>query len=174
MMVPLREKEGTNMKDLQHLIQTTRDAREVKRALAVQNILAGRPRSAVAKELGYSPAWVKKWCWRYRRDGIDGLKVAHKGSTGYLTTHQRTAIITWLQEQPQWDIQALARHIDATYGVRYQSPKSYYAVLHEARMSWKKSQDAQPKADPKKVSEARTRIKKKRTRKPPPSSTNAV
>ena len=148
------------MKDLQHLIQTTRDVREVKRALAVQSMLAGRLRSTVAKELGYSPAWVKKWCWRYRRDGIDGLKVAHKGSTGYLTTHQRTAIIAWVQEHTQWDLHSLARHIDATYGVRYQSRKSYYALLNAARMSWKKSQDAQPKADPQKVSETRTRIKK--------------
>ena len=162
------------MEDLQHLIQTTRDAREVKRALAVQNMLAGRPRSTVAKELGYSPAWVKKWCWRYRRDGIDGLKVAHKGSTGDLTPHQRIAIIAWIQEQTQWDIQSLARHIDAMYGVRDQSPKSYYALLNQAQMSWKKSQDAQPKADPKKVSEARNRIKKKRTWKRQPSSTNAA
>ena len=48
------------MNDLQHLIQTTHDAREVKRALAVQNRLVGRPRATVAKELGYTISWVDK------------------------------------------------------------------------------------------------------------------
>jgi putative transposase len=150
------------MEDLQQFIRATRDAREVKRALAVQAILAGRPRATVAQELGYSVAWVKKWCWRYRQAGIESLKVGYKGSTGYLTPCQRTAVITWLQEQPHWDLQTLARHIETTYGARYQSPKSYYTLLKEARISWKKSQDEQPKADPQKVSEAQNRIKKKR------------
>jgi transposase len=162
------------MEDLQHLIQTTHDVREVKRALAVQNTLSGRPRVTVAQELGYTVAWVDKWRGRYRKDGIDGLKVGHKGSVGYLTPSQRTAITTWLRTQEQWNVHALARHLDTTYGVRYQAPKSYYQLLETARISWKKSQDEQPKADPKKVSEARTTIKKKRTGKPQPSSANAV
>jgi putative transposase len=148
------------MEDLQCLIQTARDAREVKRALAVQNTLAGRSRATVATELGYTVAWVDKWRGRYRKAGIDGLKVGYKGSAGYLTPSQRTAITTWLHEQEQWDVHALARHIETTYGVRYQSPKSYYQLMEKARMSWKKSQDEQPKADPQKISATRTRIKK--------------
>lgn len=162
------------MEDLQQLIQTTRDVREVKRALAVQNRLAGRPRATVAQELGYSVAWVKKWCWRYAHDGIDALKVGYQGSTGYLTSRQRTAIRTWLHAQKQWSIQALARYIDTTYGVRYKSPKSYHTLLKDARMSWKKSQDTPPKGDSKKISETRTRIKKKPPWKLQPLSGNAT
>lgn len=161
-------KEGEHMEDLQHLIHTTRDVREVKRALAVQHTLEGRPRATIAKEFGYTVAWVGKWRWRYGKYGIDGLKVGHKGSTGYLTSSQQTAVTTWLQEQERWDIQSLARHLDARYGVRYKTPRSYYRLLDEARMSWKKSQDEHPKADPKKVSETRTTLKKSHRRSPGP------
>lgn len=162
------------MEDLQHLIRTTRDAREVKRALAVQNTREGRSRATVAKELGYTVAWGDKWRWRYRKYGIEGLKVGYKGSTGYLTPSQRTAVTRWLQGQERWDIQSLAQHIDATYGVRYKTRRSYYMLLDEARMSWKKSQDEDPKADPQKVSETRTTIKKKPPWKLRPLSANAA
>lgn len=149
------------MEDLQHLIQTTHDVREVKRALAVQGIFEGRSRATVAQELGYTVAWVAKWRGRYRKHGIDGLRVGYKGSSGYLTSIQREAVTTWLQKQEHWDIRSLAQHLEITYGVRYKRPRSYYMLLDEARMSWKKSQDEQPKADPTKISETRTRIKKK-------------
>lgn len=149
------------MEDLRQLIQTSCDVREVKRALAVQNTMEGRTRAAVAKELGYTVAWVDKWRGYYRKDGIDGLKVGYKGSSGYLTSAQRKTVREWLQKQKQWDIRTLAQHLDVTYGVRYKRPRSYYLLLDDARMSWKKSQDEQPKADPQKVSKARTTIKKK-------------
>lgn len=111
------------MTDLQHLIRTTRDGREVKRALAVQSVVEGRPRATVARELGSSVPWVDKWRGRYKKFGIDGLKVGHKGSLGYLTPSQRTAVTAWLQGQKRWDIHSLARHLDTTYGVRYPPPE---------------------------------------------------
>jgi putative transposase len=154
------------MEDLQRLIQTTQDVREMKRALAVQGIFAGRSRATVAQELGYTVAWVAKWRGRYQKYGIDGLRVGYKGSSGYLTSSQRKAVTTWLQKQKQWDIRSLAQHLDTTYGVRYKRPRSYYMLLDEARMSWKKSQDEQPKADPQEISDTRTRIKKNCNRSP--------
>jgi hypothetical protein len=39
------------MSDLKTFIKTTKDSRELKRALAVKNTLAGRPWFDVAKEL---------------------------------------------------------------------------------------------------------------------------
>ena len=150
------------MEDLQVFISTTRDAREVKRALAVQNTLAGRPRAEVAAELGYTVAFVDKWRWRYAREGVDGLRIGYTGSKGYLTGSQKQAVVTWLQTQRTWDVRTLQSHVEGTYGIRYKSPKSYYALMNEARMSWKKTQGEQPAADAEQVEAIRQVIQKKR------------
>ena len=162
------------MEDLQYLIQTTRDAREVKRALAVQNVLQGRSRGDVAEELGYGVDWVDKWRRRYAQAGAAGLRVGYTGSQGYLTPEQHAAIQAWLGRQSSWGVQALATHIETEYGVRYKSIRSYHALLNEARLSWKKSQPVQPQPDAKKVADPRERIKKKRRRKPPRSCRSTV
>jgi putative transposase len=155
------------MDDLQTLIHTSRDAREVKRALAVQNTLQGRSRAEVAAELGYSVSWVDKWRGRYAQFGAEGLRIGYTGSQGYLTTEQKAAIQAWLDTQSTWSVPALAAHIAAEYDVRYKSVRSYHTLLNEAHMSWKKSQATPPEPDPGKVSATRERIKKKRTRKRP-------
>ena len=148
------------MNALQEFIQTAKDAREVKRALAVQNTLAGRSWAEVASELGVKESFIGTWRWRYKRDGIACLSVGHRGSQGFLTAAEKAAVITWIRQQKSWDLHTLYRHIDATYGVRYKSPQSYYALLKTARMSWKKSQHDHPEADPKAVTDKRAEIKK--------------
>ncbi len=150
------------MTDLQTFIQSTQDSRELKRALAVQNTLAGRPRAEVAAELGVKESFIGMWRWRFKHDGIACLSVGYRGSTGYLTTADKQAVVEWIQHQKAWDIQMLYRHIEAVYGVRYKSQQSYYALLKEARISWKKSQHRHPDADPAKVRAKRDEIKKKR------------
>lgn len=148
------------MDALQEFIQTTRDGRELRRALAVQNTLAGRSWAEVASELGVKESFIGTWRWRYKRDGITCLSVAHRGSQGYLKPTEKAAVITWIKQQKTWDIRMLYHHLDTTYGVRYKSPQSYYALLKAARMSWKKSQQKHPDADPKKVTAKREEIKK--------------
>lgn len=147
------------MTDLQELIQTTQDARELKRALAVQNTLAGRPWAAVAAELGVKRSCIATWRRCYKREGISGLYVGYKGSKGELSAAEKHAIIAWIQQQNTWKIQTLYHHIETTYGVRYKSPQSSYALLKEARISWKKSQNRHPAADPAKVTAKRHEIK---------------
>jgi transposase len=53
------------MDALQEFIRTKRDSRELKRALAVQNTLAGRPWAEVASELGVTESFISKWRARY-------------------------------------------------------------------------------------------------------------
>lgn len=158
------------MDDLRRFIQTARDSRELKRALAVQNTLAGRPRAEVAAELGYTVSFVDKWRWRYKRDGVEGLRLGYKGSVGYLTGEQKTAIRAWILDQDRWDVRALQAHLEQTYGVRYKAVKSYHMLLADAHMAWKKSQPDQPDADPVVVAATRDTIKKKRRTRPPRSS----
>ena len=154
------------MDDVLDFIRTTRDARELKRALAVRNTLAGRPRAEVAAELGCSVSFVDKWRWIYDRQGVAGLRLGYQGSTGYLTSSHKKAICEWLTGQSSWDIRALQAHIEQTYGVCYTSAKSYYALLTEARLSWKKTQDESPEPDPQEIEQTRKAIKKKRMTRP--------
>jgi len=156
------------MEMLQEFIRTTRDARELKRALAVQNTVAGRPRADVAAELGCAVAFVDKWRWIYDRQGVAGLRLGYKGSTGYLTPPQKAEICTWIQAQSTWDVGSLEAYIAQGYHIRYKSKKSYYALLKAAKMSWKKSQDDHPDADPKDVETTREVIKKNAARGPRP------
>jgi putative transposase len=154
------------MATLQEFIQTTTDTRELKRALAIQNTVNGRPWTEVATELGVKRSFIGLWRWRYKREGLACLSVGYRGSQGYLNPTDKAAVIAWIKEQESWDIRSLYRHIDVTYGVRYKSPQSYYALLKTARMSWKKSQHDHPDADPEKIQAQRDEIKKKHSSKP--------
>jgi transposase len=81
---------------------------------------------------------------------------------GYLTPASKAQVIAWIQQQDQWSVTAVRLHLWHTYGVQYKSRQSYYALLAEARMSWKKTQGTHPKADPEAIAETREQIKKKR------------
>ena len=148
------------MSDLNALISTTRESRELKRALAVKSTLAGRPWKEVAEELGVCESFIGKWRRMYAEQGAEGLKLGYKGSSGYLTPEATTAVIAWLQMPQHWNIGSLQAQLHRQYGVVYQSKQSYYDVLHEAKLSWKKTQQRNPKADPGKVKATRDTIKK--------------
>lgn len=150
-----------NLTELQHFIHTTRETRELKRALAVQNTLEGRPWAVVAKELGVGRDFVGKWRRRYREQGVNGLRLGYKGSRGYLSPAARQQLLTWLQQQTSWTVRALQQELAQTYGVRYRSTQSYYALFAAARLSWKKTQKQNPQADPEQVQARRDAIQKK-------------
>lgn len=121
----------------------------------------------MAAELDVCESFIGKWRHIYRTQGAEGLKLGYQGSSGYLTAEQRTEVMAWLQEPQHWNVGPLRTYLHQRYGVVYQSRQSYYDLLHEAKLSWKKSQKRNPKADPHKVKTARDTIKKKRRRKRP-------
>ena len=86
------------MNDLKDFIKTTRESRELKRALAVKNTLAGRLWQEVAEELGVGQSFIGKWRHIYKLHGVEGLKLGYKGSSGYLSATERAEVMTWLQE----------------------------------------------------------------------------
>ena len=148
------------MSDLETFIKATRDSRELKRALAVKNTLAGHPWKEVMEELGVSWSFIGKWRQIYEHQGVEGLKLGYKGSSGYLTPDAKADVMVWLQEPHHWNVARLRAYIHRRYGVEYHSRQSYYALLHEAKLSWKKTQKRNPKADPEQVQETREAIKK--------------
>lgn len=152
------------MNDVNELLKTTRESRELKRALAVKNTLAGRPWREVAEELGVCESFIGKWRHRYTLHGVEGLKLGYKGSSGYLTDDEKAEVRTWLQEPQRQNIGSLRAYLQRQYGIVYHSRQSYYALMQEAKLSWKKTQKRNPKADPEQVKATRAVIKKKRLR----------
>ena len=150
------------MEDVKTFIQTTRDSRELKRALAVQNTLEGRSWEEVAQDLGVCRAFIGKWRQRYERRGVKGLELGYHPWAGYLDEMKQQAIVTWIQEQAHWDIRRIAQEVERQYGVVYKSKQSYYALLNRAKMSWKKTQKRNPSSDPGQVEAKRDEIQKKR------------
>ncbi|EDN67298.1 transposase [Beggiatoa sp. PS] len=156
-----QSKEENIMSDLKTFIKTTRDSRELKRALAVKNTLAGRSWSAVAKELEVCESFIGKWRQIYAEQGKEGLKSNYKGSKGYLNPDAKINVIKWLKKQPHWNVEHLRNYVQKQHGVLYRSRQSYYALLHEAKLSWKKTQKRNPKADPEKIKETQETLQKK-------------
>jgi putative transposase len=98
---------------------------------------------------------------RYKHGGVDALRLGYKGSQGYLQPQEKQTIMDWIAQQESWDVPTLQHHIETTYGVRYKSQQSYYALLHEARISWKKLQDRHPKGDPDEIAAKRVELQEK-------------
>ena len=69
--------------------------------------------------------------------------------------------MTWLQQQNNWNLDLLYEHIKTSYDIVFQSPQSYYNLLREAKISWKKTQKKNPVKDDKLVEEKKQEIKEK-------------
>jgi putative transposase len=139
------------MEELKQFIQSNPDSRELMRALAVKLYLQGHTYEYISRLLDVSVSFVSKWNIAYEEKGIAGLRLAYKGSVSYLTLEERREILTWIQQQKQWSVQALKQHLEQAYSVVYKSDQSYSELLDAAGMSWKKAQKVNPKADPEEV-----------------------
>lgn len=128
-------------------IDSRKDKREISRGLAVKMRKEGMSRKKVAELLNMGPDYVTKWYSIYKKEGVAGLKVKHKGSKGYLNSSQREEVVAWLKKQNKWDVESVAKEIKEKYGVVYRSKQSYYALFKAAGLSWKKVQSNNPKKD---------------------------
>ena len=135
------EKESSQaIENLQKFIKGHPDSRELKRALVIQMLLKGLKPKMIQEILAVSAAFISKWKTCYASEGLEGLKLKYKGSTGYLSNCDRQEIIQWLKTQKQLKLEKLENYIEDHYGVKFCSKKSYYRLLTEAGMSWKNTQ----------------------------------
>lgn len=144
----MSESKEAEIKDLEDFIRSNPDARELKRALAVKLALEGYAYRAVKKSLGVSYGFISKWKTRFEAWGIPGIKLAYKGSQSFLKKEQVEEVIAWIISQKHWDISELEVYLIEQYDVIFQSPQSYYTLLSQARISWQKSQQVNPRKDP--------------------------
>lgn len=146
------------MDTLEQFIHSNPHPRELKRALAVQMSQYGYGYREIQQVLQVSLGFISHCNQRYDALGVEGLKLNYHGTQGYLSAAQKQQVFSWLQNQDYWTIEDLVDHLQEDYGVRYKSQQSYYALLHEAGFSWKKSQPTHPDKDETQVQEKKLKL----------------
>lgn len=132
---------------LEDFIQNSQSKLEITRATAVKMVLCGHKHQEIMPILGVSSGFISKWKKAFFQDGVEGLKLAYKGSKGFLDTQEHSEIIEWLCSKDRWTFNELEYQLASQYGVTFESKQSYYDLFHEARISWKKTQATNPKYD---------------------------
>ena len=69
---------------LSAFIASNPDARELKRALAVQMTLLGLKQGAIQAILGVQSSFISTWKKRYLSEGVACFRLGYKGSQPYL------------------------------------------------------------------------------------------
>lgn len=136
------------MDKLSQFIQGNPDPRELKRALAVQMVLQDYRHREIQALLQVSSGFISKWTGAFEQHSVEGLRLQHKGSRGYLNAGERLAVLEWLRQKNYWDLQELQADLENSYNVVFRSLQSYYELFHIAGISWKKTQKRNPKKDP--------------------------
>jgi putative transposase len=134
--------------DLRQFIDSHPDARELKRALAVQMVQQNYRYEDIQAVLQVSLGFISKWKQRFAGEGVKGLRLGYRGANPYLSAEQRAEVLEWLKQKQYWHLPELQHHLDETYGVVFASKQSYYELFHAAGIHWKKTQTTNPKGDP--------------------------
>ena len=137
-----------DMEELEVFIAEKRDSREYRRALAVKMALQGYEYDVICDILSVTPGFISQSKKAYIAQGTAGLLLKYKGSQSFLRPEERQAVIQWLQEQKEWNVDHLKAHIEDTYDVVFQSRQSYYDLFAAAKITWKKAQRVNPQRDP--------------------------
>lgn len=143
--------ESRMLEDLNEFISSNPDARELKRAVAVQMFLKGYKHREIRESIGVSSGFISKWTHQYEQLGVSGLSLRYPGSVGSLGAEQRQRVIEWLQGKNYWNLSELQGYLEQDYEVVFTSKQSYYTLFAQAGISWKKTQKCNPKTDPKLV-----------------------
>lgn len=136
------------LEDLNDFIGSNPDARELKRAVAVQMFLKGYKHRELGESIGVSSGFISKWTGQYEQLGVAGLRLRYCGSVGHLAPEQRQSVIAWLKRKNYWNLGELQAYIEEQHAVVFSSKQSYYNLFEQAGISWKKTQKRNPKADP--------------------------
>lgn len=141
------------METLEQFIHSNPHPRELKRALAVQMSQRGHSYREIRDVLQVSVGFITTCNQRYDAVGIEGLRSNYWGTQGYLSAQQKQKLFSWLAQKDYWTLEEVVAHIEDEYEVVYQSQQSYYTLLKQAGLSWKKSQPQHPGKDEAQVEE---------------------
>ncbi|TFI55134.1 IS630 family transposase [Mastigocladus laminosus UU774] len=136
------------MAELQEFIALGSNVREVRKALAVKLIYQGYRYEEIQTILDVSVGSITAWKQGYENNGIEGLRLNHKGRKSYLSNEQKVEVLSWLQTKNCWELGELEYKLAFDYDVIYESKQSYYDLFDAAGISWKKTTKLNPKSDP--------------------------
>jgi putative transposase len=139
------------IKELRELIEKERDSRLVKKGLAVKLVYQGYNYESIANILEVSMGSITTWKQLYESEGIEGFRPKHKGRKAYLSQDQKEEVLVWLQTKEIWELSEVEYHLADVYDVAYESKQSYYDLMNEGGLSWKKTSAVNPKKDPEAV-----------------------
>ena len=144
-MTQINDSCATNaLEELETFIGSNPKPRELKRALAIKMLTQGLKTKTIQETLGVSAPFISKWKVEYACNGIEALKVKYQGSRGFLSGRERAEVMAWLQSKSQIHLSELENYLEDGYGIKFKSKQSYYELLKEAGMSWKKTQKKIP------------------------------
>jgi putative transposase len=144
--------------DLAAFLAEKRDSREYRRGLAVKLALQGYLYEVISNLLDVSPGFVSRSKTAYETQGVEGLTLKYQGTQPFLSTTERQAVISWLKNQQEWSVERLHEYIETTYGIVFQSRQSYYQLLKEAEITYKRVQRTNPKRDEQRVAAKKKRL----------------
>ena len=143
--------------DLTAFLDEKRDSREYRRALAVKLALLGYRYESICEMLDVTIGFISHAKKAYEAHGVAGLALKYQGTQPYLSTVQRQAVIDWLKSEQEWSVERLHDHIQTTYDIVFQSRQSYYQLLADAEITYKRAQRSNPKTDPEQVAAKKKR-----------------
>jgi putative transposase len=90
--------------ELDDFIESTSDAREIKRALVVKWSWSGLSYRQMIKQLNVSLGFISKWNNKFSSGGVKEPRMGYKGKQGYLNKSEKAEIILWLSQIEMWDL----------------------------------------------------------------------
>jgi putative transposase len=94
--------------------------------------LKGYKHREIQESLSVSSGFISKWTQIFTMQGLSALKLAYKGSVGYLKSEERAAIIDWLQKNDYGNLGELKAYIEDRYEIVFSSQQSYYEIFDAA------------------------------------------
>ena len=159
--------------ELQHVIKSSKNADEVRRAQAIILINDHAPLSAITALTGYQKRQIYTLRSNYLEKGIDTIIDHRKGQPKELLTKaQRAQIVaaiqtkkpfevdTSYQHYEYWTTGLLGAYIQQSYGVAYKSKTSHYLLFKQAKFTYHKPGRVYERRDEQEVKEWRIKAKK--------------
>jgi len=140
-------------------LDTTKDAREYKRAMAVKLLLLEFEPRDIAELLHVTESFVSKWKKLSFEHGVTIFVLKYHGYQGYLSSEQRQSITQQIKTQPIATIDDLITFIRTTYRIEFKSRQSYYDLFAEAGITWKRAQSQHPDKDLERIATKKKRLR---------------
>ena len=84
-------------------------------------------------------SFISEWKNQAMFHGVESLRLQYKGTKGYLKAVEKEQIIEWMRTQIYLRLSDLQKFLKKQYDVVFDRLQSYYNLLKEAGITWKKT-----------------------------------